>query len=120
MDENFLDGLISAWNGTDPDAVLSFFAPDKISYTDVAMGHTMTGNDEVRTFISDFFNNNASHRFEKISASFSKTSIAWEWRMIVERKNGNIVDVPGMSMMELKDGKILHNRDYWSRMAPPE
>lgn len=57
-----------------------------------------------------------SLRFEKVTACENETAVCWEWRMTGERKSGETVDTPGMSITEIADGKIVRNRDYWSTL----
>jgi len=117
MSVSLLDGYIAAWNGDDADAVMSYFTPNTI-YQDVAAGRKMNAS-ETRTFISDFFNNNVSSTFEKLSECISQEAISWEWRMIVTRDNGQILDRFGISVMEMDGDKIIGNRDYWSQLILP-
>jgi len=117
MSRQLLKAYVEAWNKKDLNVVTSFYADDVI-YSDLGVKKTMT-KAAVIEFITGFFNNNADIHFDIISDMISERAIAWEWRMVVTRKNGDVLDRFGMSMMEIRDGKISQNRDYWSVLKAP-
>jgi len=114
---NVLDQYVEAWNAQDTVKLMSFFADD-IVYEDIALKKIMDYT-SLREFIQNAFDNYESLVFERISACLANDSISWEWRMIGKKITGELVDVPGMSMTEFKNNKIIRNRDYWSTVPTP-
>ena len=112
VDNQLLDKYIAAWNSGDSKSVMSCFADD-ILFEDVALNKSMT-YEALASFVRGTFDDFTDLRFEKVSVCFDGTCVAWEWRMIGTHKNGQAINIPGMSMTEFENGKIIRNRDYWS------
>jgi len=117
MSSEILDKYIAAWNSGKLESVMPFFSND-IVYQDLALKKSLDYN-SLEDFIKNSFKNNKELRFEKVSACVTQNCIAWEWRMIRVRNTGEKLEVPGMSMTEFADGKIIRNRDYWSTLPTP-
>jgi len=117
MDEKLLDDYIAAWNSRDAMRLMSFFSED-VLYEDMALKKSLdrTG---LENFIASSLENNSELRFEKVSACITPKHIAWEWLMYQTKKTGEHRVVPGMSMTEFRDGKVIKNRDYWSTLPTP-
>ena len=118
MTERLLKDYLGSWNSGDIAGVVSFFADDLI-YEDVALEKKFDRS-SIEQFLRETFENFSSLRFDLVTYCGGKDSISWEWRMVGTRKDGSSVDVPGMSMTEVKDGKIARNRDYWSTLPAPK
>ena len=112
-----LNQYLAAWNSGNIDRLMPFFSED-VLYQDVALDKSLNYK-SLENFIKTSFKNNKELRFEKVSACITKNCIAWEWRMIRVRNTGEKLEVPGMSMTEFEDGKIIRNRDYWSTLPTP-
>jgi len=117
MIDSYLDKYIDAWNTRDTEKLLSYCSKD-IVYEDVALKKVMDLKG-LEIFIRGSLKNFAALRFEKVSACIADNAVAWEWRMIGTRTNGEKVDVPGMSMTTFKNEKVISNRDYWSSVPTP-
>lgn len=118
-DRSWLEAYVNAWDRQDVDAVKAFYHDD-LSYTDMVL-HETFDRSTIEAFLKRTFGRWESLTFEIVSACFAKDAVTWEWRMRGEGGPDEAThDAPGMSMMEIKDGKILRNTDYWSRLkAPP-
>jgi len=117
MNEKLLDDYISAWNSRDTIRLMSFFSKD-VLYEDMALKKSLDYIG-LKNFIVSSFDNNTELRFEKVSACITPTNISWEWTMHRTRNTEEKKIVPGMSMTEFQDGKIIRNRDYWSTLPTP-
>ena len=111
--QTLLDDYISAWNRSDVDTLINCCATDVV-YEDVALGKVLDLAG-LKTFATGAMGNYAELRFEKVSASDDGKTVAWEWLMIRTPHDGEQTVVPGMSMTEFENGKIVRNSDYWSR-----
>jgi len=114
---SFLDQYLDAWHSRDVEQLMPFFAQE-ILYEDLALKKSLNHN-ELKEFIKNCFINNKELRFEKVSACITENYIAWEWIMYRTRNTGEKQIVPGMSMTEFRDGKVIKNRDYWSTLPTP-
>ena len=103
---NFFEDYLASWTTLDVEAVMAFFTDD-IEYRDTTIGHGATGAKQMRRFIAASFANVPDARFEYISSHSTGADYAIEWTM-------QPMNVVGVSIGSLKDGKICANRDYWN------
>jgi hypothetical protein len=72
--------------------------------------HTATGSKQMRHFIRASFDNVPDARFEYVGHVNTDTDFAVEWVM-------HPMNVRGVSIGKLRDGKICEQRDYWNGAA---
>jgi ketosteroid isomerase-like protein len=108
MRQTFID-YFKAWDALDIDAVLAFFTDD-IVYEDTTVKHGATGAKQMRRFIQASFDNVPDARFEYVGHVNTDTDFAVEWVM-------HPMNVRGVSIGKLRDGKISEQRDYWNGAA---
>ncbi len=122
MDANFFDRYLDAWNSHDTDRILSFMADD-CTYTDVPLNESHSGAAAVRDFVAGMAQRFSSdYRFEGGFAVVSESGYAAEWVMkgTHDGQNprlpatGKPYSIRGVSIGELRDGRIAWNTDYWS------
>jgi steroid delta-isomerase-like uncharacterized protein len=94
---------------------------DDIVYEDAAMGVVTHGKEELRAFAQRFFSTFPDIQFTLTSTLVTGNRAAIEWT----GQGTHQGDMPGMpatnkratfrgvSIMELQDGKITRNTDYW-------
>jgi steroid delta-isomerase-like uncharacterized protein len=113
---------LEAWNSHAVDDLLDFFTDDA-TYTDVALNESHAGKDAMRGFFESLEREFSSdYRFEPGSALVTDQGYALEWVMrgTHDRSGpmlpatGKPISVRGISMGELRDGKITRNTDYWN------
>jgi steroid delta-isomerase-like uncharacterized protein len=94
---------------------------DDIVYEDAAMGVVTHGKDELRAFAQSFFSTFPDIQFTLTSTLVTGNRAAIEWTGMGTHK-GDMPGMPatnkratfrGVSIMELQDGKIKRNTDYW-------
>lgn len=119
MDPN---SYLESWNRHAVDDVLTFFEPGA-TYADIALGQSHTGKQAMREFFlgleRDF---SSDYRFEPGLAVVSETGYAVEWVMrgthdrsgAMAPATGKPFMIHGVSVGELRDGKITRNTDYWN------
>jgi steroid delta-isomerase-like uncharacterized protein len=110
---DFFTDYLAAWETLDVDTVMSFFTDDVV-YEDTTIGHGASGEKQMRRFIQASFTNVPEARFDHVSHHSTGTAYAIEWVM-------QPMNVRGVSIGKLRDGRISENRDYWNgaRFAVP-
>jgi len=112
--------VLPFWDRHDLDGVLSFYAED-INWHNVALEETYRGKAEVRAYLSALL-----VAFPDLSFSVSYriargSNVAEQWRLQGTHRGeflgipptGRPVDIPGMSMVELRDGKFVRDEFYF-------
>jgi steroid delta-isomerase-like uncharacterized protein len=116
------EDFMAAWNRRDGDALAGLFADDGV-YADAALGETMTGRDAIKEFLENAYAEFSSDlRFEPGFAveTASGYAVAWTMKGTHDQdgpqlpKTGKAFSVEGVSLGEVRDGKITRNVDYWS------
>jgi hypothetical protein len=103
---NFFADYLAAWETLDVDKVMAFFTDD-IEYRDMTIRHGAKGAEKMRRFVAASFANVPDARFEYLRHHSTGTHYAIEWIM-------HPMGVEGVSVGELRDGRICRNRDYWN------
>lgn len=117
-----VDQFLEAWNKQDAAGVAGLFSDDGI-YADNAMNETLSGHEAIARFVAGAFEQYSSDMiFDKGFAVETPDGYAVEWTMRGthdrdgERlpRTGKRFSVPGVSIGEVRGGKITRNTDYWS------
>lgn len=119
--KDFADEYAAAWSTQDINAILSFFTEDCV-YEDMALGAVNTGKQQLEAFLRATFAAIPDFRIELKAILSSGDRAASEWIMSGTQTGafpgipatGKRFSVRGASMMELYQGKIRRNADYWS------
>ena len=106
---NYFADYLAAWDTLDVDTVMSYFTDD-IQYEDTTIGHGAQGAKQMRGFVKASFQNVPDARFEYVGHHSTGSDYAIEWIM-------QPMNVRGVSIGKLRDGKISENRDYWNGAA---
>jgi steroid delta-isomerase-like uncharacterized protein len=115
--------VVAAWNSHDTEKVVSFYTDD-IVYEDLAFGQIKRGKEELRAFLNGTFAIFPDLNFELKSSFISGNWVCAEWVWSGTHK-GNMPGLPatgkrfsirGVSVGELKEGKIKRNSDYYNLM----
>jgi len=118
------EDLIAAWGSHDVERVVALFTDDCI-YEDVTYGVVNHGTAELREFAAGTFAAFPDFHLERSSGFIAGDWAAWEWTMSGTHQ-GDMPDMPatgkrfairGVSILELRDGKIKRNSDYWDLTA---
>lgn len=122
MDMQIFTDYLNAWNRHDVEAILGFLTED-CTYTDVALNESHQGKAAIREFIAHMETDFSSdYAFEPSYAVGSDMGYALEWIMRGTHDRGNAqlpatgkpYAIRGVSVGELRDGKVVRNTDYWS------
>ena len=114
--QNWIDG----WNSSDPEKLVAAFTPDGI-YEDVAFGITKKGSAELRE-LHKFFHNAVSGLYVKLvdtHVADGHGTIEWVFggTDVDVFKTGKPFSVRGVSVIEVSDGHISRNLDYYDAAA---
>ncbi len=107
---------IAGWNSHDPDKMLPLFADD-IFYEDVAFGEVSHGQAEVRKFILSELEGvpDLELKLERADIHGGHGTIEWTFRGTDKEvfKTGKKFSVRGVSVIDMRDGKIVRNVDFY-------
>jgi steroid delta-isomerase-like uncharacterized protein len=115
------DDYLDAWNRHDGAGIASFMTPG-VTYTDVSLGVTKTGQQNVAAWIDTMVDEfSTDYEMEPVSAFSTDSAYALEW--VVKGTNdrgkqfpatGKPFAIHGASVGVLEGGKINRNTDYWN------
>jgi steroid delta-isomerase-like uncharacterized protein len=109
----FVDAYLQIWNDQALDKVDNYYTPD-IVYRDIALGTNNKGIQELKQFMRDQFQATPDLKFKTLDIVIeSPEKIAVKWLM-TGTENGKPFATEGVSMMELKQGKVFKNTDYYN------
>jgi steroid delta-isomerase-like uncharacterized protein len=114
--QNWIDG----WNSTDPETLVAAFTPDGV-YEDVAFGITKKGSAELRE-LHKFFHNAVGGLYVKLvdtHVADGHGTIEWVFggTDVDVFKTRKPFSVRGVSVIEVSDGHISRNLDYYDSAA---
>jgi steroid delta-isomerase-like uncharacterized protein len=107
---------IAAWNSHSPDKMLPLFTDD-VFYEDVAFGEANHGKTELRKFAADEFEAVPDLQLKLVRADIHGGHGTIEWTFSGTDKDvfktGKKFSVRGVSVIDLRDGKICRNLDFY-------
>ncbi len=112
--------VLPYWNAHDIAGVLSFY-DDNITWINIALEETYIGKEQVRAFLAQLFSAFPDLNFEVTYKIARTDNVAEQWvirgthrgTFIGVPATGRRVTIPGMSMVELRDGKFLSDHFYF-------
>jgi steroid delta-isomerase-like uncharacterized protein len=108
--------LFTAWNSHDADKVAATFSDDAV-YEDVTADHISRGKADVRKWAAGAFEVFENFKMEVVSSSFYNGSgvVEWIWSGTDKgiHKTGKNFSVRGVSIVEIRKGKILRYKEYY-------
>ena len=122
--EKFTKDYYAAWNSHDWEK-LSSFLTDDFFYEDVAEGRAAHGKQEMKAYYADMLVWSADMKFEMKSLLTSGNRAVSEWVMSgthtgdipTLKATGKKHSVRGVAVVELRDGKICRETEYWNMAA---
>lgn len=111
---------IDGWNSTDPEKLVAAFTPDGV-YEDVAFGIVKKGSAELRD-LHKFFHGAVAGLYVKLVDSHvadGHGTIEWVFggTDVDVFKTGKPFSVRGVSVIEVENGRISRNLDYYDSAA---
>lgn len=115
-DSAVADKWIAAWNSHDPEKMLSTFTDD-VYYEDVTFAEVSRGQAEFRKFAAEEFEGVPDLEIKLMRAAVHNGHGTIEWSFSGTDKGvyktGKKFTVRGVSVIEVRDGKISRSVDYY-------
>ena len=107
---------IAAWNSHNPDQILPLFTDD-VFYEDVAFGEASHSSAELRKFAASEFEGIPDLELKLVRADIRNGHGTIEWMFSGTDKGvfktGKKFSVRGVSVIDMRDGKISRNLDFY-------
>jgi steroid delta-isomerase-like uncharacterized protein len=118
--EQWAKDLFAAYSSHDVENTLSFYADDAI-FEDFALGRFLQGKEELRAHVKEAFTGFPDFKIEMKSFFASGNHACIECIMGGTHKGdlpgmpptGKHFSVPGVAVIEFKEGKAKREADYW-------
>ena len=120
--ESIARSFIEAWNSHDASRLTSLFA-DEFVYLEVASGRKYIKEETLASYFNLTIEGMPDSEFELVSVvaneNFASVEWIWEgtnsvgWDFIGIPATGKHMKLPGVSVMEIENQKIVRNNDYW-------
>ena len=115
-DSAIAEQWIAAWNSHNPDKMLPLFTDDLL-YEDVAFSEVSHGKTELRKFVAEEYEGVPDLELKLMRADFRGGHGTIEWTFSGTDKGvfktGKKFSVRGVSVIDLRDGKISRNLDFY-------
>ncbi|MEY3222878.1 MAG: hypothetical protein RLZZ203_1734 [Cyanobacteriota bacterium] len=108
----FVDAYLQIWNDQAVDKADNYYTKDVI-YKDIALDTTNKGIKELKQFMQEQFQSIPDMKFKTLDVvveSPEKIAVVW---LMTGSENGQPFETEGVSVMELKEGKVFQNTDYY-------
>lgn len=110
-------GVLEYWNNHDIDGILKFY-DDQITWHNVALEEVYRGKAEVGAFLQRLMDAFPDLRFEVVEKFAHRNRVSERWFIHGTHQGtfmgvpatGRSVDIPGMSMVEMREGRFLSDR----------
>jgi steroid delta-isomerase-like uncharacterized protein len=109
---NFVDSYLQIWNERALDKVRNYYTED-IVYKDMALETNSQGIKELKEFMQEQFNSIPDMKFTTLDVvveSPEKIAVVW---LMTGTEDGEPFESKGVSIMELNQGKVSKNTDYY-------
>jgi steroid delta-isomerase-like uncharacterized protein len=115
----------AAWNSGDVDQIVALFTEDAV-YEDVPFGMVITGHAELRKLFESNFTTFGDFSVSDVTAFHTDTQGVVRWTMGGKQigelpgglaPKGKTFSSRGVSVIELRDGRIARNSDYWDTLS---
>lgn len=108
----FADSYFKFWNDKGIEQAGDYYA-EEVDYRDLSLEVSLKGIKEVKKFMQEQFKATPDLKFKTIDVVVqSPSKIAIQWLM-TGTDQGKPFETEGVSVMELKQGKIIKNTDYY-------
>jgi steroid delta-isomerase-like uncharacterized protein len=115
-----VERAFAAWNSQDPNKLVAAYSDD-IVYEDVPSGTLSNGSAEFRKFGVLTFSSVSDFKMEAVNAWVENGHgvVEWVWSGVDKDwfKTGKPFSVRGVSVFEVRKGKISRNQDFYDAAA---
>ena len=126
--------VLEFWNTANIPGVLTFY-DEEITWRNVALEETYQGKEQVEDFLNRLYKAFPDLQFSVSHKIARGNNVAEQWLLVGTHKGtflgvpatGRRVEIPGMSMIEMRDGRFLSDTFYFDagivmrqmRLLPP-
>lgn len=113
-----MDGILSAFNGHDADAVASYFAPDGVMLAPAGpepVGRTLKGPEAIRNALTKRFADSPDIQWTEDKTWIFGDKALSEWRVLGTAPDGSAIDILGCDLWEFENGKVVKKDTYYKQ-----
>ena len=103
----WFEEYLNSWTTGDPQQVAAWVTED-VEFEDVGAGHKLVGRDAMARFAAKSFELVPGCSFDFLGGAQMGDDYHYEWLM-------QPMGLRGVSVGQVRDGKIAWNRDYWNK-----
>ena len=115
---------MKAWSSNDVEGIVACFTEDCI-FDDLALQATFEGHAGLREFAAAVYAAMSDFQWTPIRMVTDRDEVCTEWRFTMTQTGdfpgipatGKSADIPGVTIDEIRDGRIHRHRDYWNLAA---
>jgi len=113
--ETFISDWLRAWTGNRPETLLEFYADDAF-YSDPARADGLRGKEQLAAYFTKLLARNPDWVWEaaEIIPTGKGCTLKWKARIPTPTQT---VELFGLDIVEIQDGKIKRNEVYFDRKA---
>ena len=107
-----------ALNAHDVDALADCFHENLVSENFVHPSHTFTGREQVKRNWAQMIANVPDLRAELVGTAVDGDTVWGEWRIYGTRRDGELLDLRGVVISKVEDGRVSSSRRYLAPIDP--
>ena len=109
----FVDKYYQFWNEKKVQDIGEIFSNEAV-YRDLSQGKSYIGNKEITSYMNSTFEDYSELNMKALDViSQNPNKIVIQWLMSGKDNKGDKFEFEGTSILELKNGKIIKNSDYY-------
>ena len=108
----------SALNAHDVDALADCFHENLVSENFVHPSQTFTGRDQVKRNWAQMIADVPDLRAELLGTAADGETVWGEWRIYGTRRDGELLDLRGVVISKVEDGRVRSSRRYLAPLDP--
>jgi steroid delta-isomerase-like uncharacterized protein len=107
----FCNQWLAAWTGNQPEKLISFYSEDAF-YSDPANSGGLRGHSEILPYFQKLLAKNPDWIWKALEIIPTEKGFTLKWRAAVPVKEKTL-QLVGLDIVELRDGKIMRNEVYF-------
>lgn len=111
-----VEGYLAALSAADVDAVVDLVTDDFHNEHTSALGSSCHGRDEYRSRLPGFLGQFVGLRYEVVDTLVEGHRASVRYRMTATF-DGHGIDIPGVMLFEVRDGRIARRTDVWDSLT---
>lgn len=111
-----VEGYLAALSAADVDRVLEHVADDFHNEHTSSIGTSSFGRDEYRHRLPGFLGQFAALQYEVVETIVEGDRAAVRYRLTANF-GGHPLDIPGVMLFRVRDGRIVHRADVWDSLT---